>query len=269
MVEGQRQSRLAGASWGAERYLESIACLSLSLMLRPSYAAAKFGDIFGRRNAAHLAAICREGDFSQIAPLGKRLRRAIIVRNLLRTPAKTAKELALDIARRCGEYLRPNGMVVAILGSNQAIREPLIEEVGQELYQLTRSQARVYRRRPGLRPRLGGEEPDGKENGSAAAAPYAQRRSRLLPSTFRIPYYALDFVFGYWLLVRPYLGRKCLTAIFDGDFDDALTSSSQSRSVLAKCIARVLSIFVPKPDIIISLAADPQVSKATRKVVTY
>jgi hypothetical protein len=66
-------------------------------------------------------------------------------------------------------------------------------------------------------------------------------------------------VFGYWLLVHPYLGRKCLTAIFDGDFDDALTGSSQSRSVLAKCIAWVLSIFVPKPDISISFAADPQV----------
>jgi len=218
----------------------------------------ELGDIFGRRHAARLAAVCRGGDFSDVAPLGKRLRRALIVRNLLRTPVKTAKELALYLAWRCGEYLRPNGIVVAMLGSDHAIRGQLIEEVCQELYRLTRSQARVYRQRPGLLRSLGVERPNRKEDGAVAAAPSAQRRSGILLRLFRTLYYAVDYVFGYWLLIRPYLGRKCLTAIFDGYFYDFLSGPARSRSVLAKCTARVLSIFVPKPDVIISLAADPQ-----------
>lgn len=219
----------------------------------------ELGAVFGRRHAARLAAVCRDGEFSDVAPLGKRLRRALIVRNLLRTPVQTAKELALYLGWRCGEYLRPNGIVVAMVGSDHAMRGALIEEVCQELYRLTRSQPRVYRRRPGLLPRLGGEGPDGKVDGAFMAAPSAQRRSGIILRTFRIPYYALDYVFGYWLLVRPYLGRKCLTAIFDGYFDDALTAPTQSRSMLAKCRARVLNIFVPKPEVVISLTADPQV----------
>jgi glycosyltransferase involved in cell wall biosynthesis len=41
-VESQRQFRLAGAAWGADRRFESVARLALSFLLRPSYAASKF-----------------------------------------------------------------------------------------------------------------------------------------------------------------------------------------------------------------------------------
>lgn len=41
-IEGQRQFRLAGASWGANRRLESVARLALSVLLRPGYTAGKF-----------------------------------------------------------------------------------------------------------------------------------------------------------------------------------------------------------------------------------
>jgi glycosyltransferase involved in cell wall biosynthesis len=40
-IEGQRQFRLAGASWGAGQRLASVARLGLSFLLRPSYAASK------------------------------------------------------------------------------------------------------------------------------------------------------------------------------------------------------------------------------------
>lgn len=49
-----------------------------------------------------------------------------------------------------------------------------------------------------------------------------------------------------------------MPAIFDGYFDDALTGCSQSQGVLATCTARVLNTVVPTPEVIISLAADPQ-----------
>jgi len=41
-IEGQRQFRLAGASWGADRCVESVARLALSFLLRPAYVASKF-----------------------------------------------------------------------------------------------------------------------------------------------------------------------------------------------------------------------------------
>lgn len=41
-IESARQFRLAGASWGADRYFESLARLSLSFIIRPSYAVSKF-----------------------------------------------------------------------------------------------------------------------------------------------------------------------------------------------------------------------------------
>jgi hypothetical protein len=218
----------------------------------------ELGAVFGRRHAARLAAVCRDGEFSDVAPLGKRLRRALIVRNLLRTPVQTAKELAVYLAWRCGEYLRPNGIVVAMVGSDHAMRGQLIAEVCRELYRLTRSQPRVYRRSPGLLRGLSGEGCNRREDGAAAAAPSAQLRGGSLLRLCRTASSALAWVFGYWLLVRPYLGRKCLTAIFDGYFDDALNGCSQSRGGLAMCTARVLNIVVPKPEVIISLAADPQ-----------
>jgi hypothetical protein len=217
----------------------------------------ELGGIFGRRYAARLAAMCRNGDFGQVGQLSKRLRRAIIVRNLLRRPMQTAKELALYAAWRCAEYVRPNGIIVAIVGSDLAVRRSLTAEVCQEIYRLTRSQARVYRRTPGLLRRLSDERPDETEGGACVAVPPMSRFLQTLPRMFRIPYDALSYVLGYWLLIRPYLGRKCLTAIVDGHLHDFLVDPAQARGVLAKCTAGVVNILVPKPDVIIALASDP------------
>jgi glycosyltransferase involved in cell wall biosynthesis len=51
-IEGGRQFRLAGASWGAGRYLESMARLSLSAVLDPAHCASKFRTYFLRSRAA-------------------------------------------------------------------------------------------------------------------------------------------------------------------------------------------------------------------------
>ena len=55
-IESGRQFRLAGASWGAGRYVESVARLSLSAMLDPAHCAGKFRTYFLRPQAAHRTA---------------------------------------------------------------------------------------------------------------------------------------------------------------------------------------------------------------------
>ncbi len=50
-IESERQFRLAGASWGAERYFESLAQLSLSFILRPDHVVSKFHLYFFRRGS--------------------------------------------------------------------------------------------------------------------------------------------------------------------------------------------------------------------------
>lgn len=51
-IEGARQFRLAGASWGAGRYHEFIARLSMSTVLNPPHCARKFCTYFLRRRLA-------------------------------------------------------------------------------------------------------------------------------------------------------------------------------------------------------------------------
>jgi hypothetical protein len=135
--------------------------------------------VFGRRPAARLAAVCRDGDFRQAAALGRRLRRAIIVRNLLRRPVQTAQELGLYVAWRVGEYLTPNGIVVAVRGADHAARGLLIDAVCRELYRLTRSQARVYRGRSGLLPGRGERPGGGEAEASSPMRPAQSLRERL------------------------------------------------------------------------------------------
>lgn len=200
----------------------------------------KLANKFGQRSANQLVELCREERFDRLAPLGKRLRRGLLLRALLGQPIKTAKDMHRYLAWRCREYLRPNGIMVAVLGPDGSDKGTLIEKAQDQIYKLTRSRPRVYHRRPGLLPGL-----DQKPKGT-------------ILSTLRLAYYTLDYVLGYWLLVRPYLGRKCIAAIFDGYFYDYFIDQRRLWGSPPSWAVKFLNVFIPKPDITIVLSPEPR-----------
>jgi hypothetical protein len=138
--------------------------------------------------------------------------------------------------------------MVVILGGQPGGNQALIEGARREIHRLVRSKIRAYRRSPGLLPALAASEkerPDGAPD---------------LPNLFRIVYEALDCIFGYWLLVRRSLGRKCVAAVFDGyPYDDFADSRGWVRRS-----ARLLARLMPRPDVIVRLPTQRATEESKR-----
>jgi thymidylate kinase len=220
---------------------------------------AELSEIFGRRCAATLSEVCRKGSFENLKVLGKQMRRAVIVRGLLREPRRTAGNILRYLGWRCREYVRPNGVMVAVIGPDGSGKGTLIEAARHFISGPLHFPTRVYHWRPGLLPSLGSLLLGRKDDGAPVRNPHAKEPSGLTFSLLRLAYYTLDYVFGYWLLVRPYLGRKCIAVIFDRYFYDCLIDPVRFRISLPQWVVRAFAILVPRPDLVILLTAVPEV----------
>ena len=187
------------------------------------------------------------------------MRRAVIVRGLMREPLRTTGNILRYLGWRCREYVRPNGVMVAVIGPDGSGKGTLIEKVRHFITGPLHFPTRVYHLRPGLLPSLGSLLLGRKDDGAPVTNPHAKEPSGLTFSLLRLAYYTLDYVLGYWLLVRPYLGRKCIAVIFDRYFYDCLIDPVRFRISLPQWVVRAFAILVPRPDLTILLSADPEV----------
>jgi thymidylate kinase len=216
--------------------------------------------MFGRRCATKLTAVCQEGKFESLKPLGKLMRREVIIRGLLRNPIKTIKDVARYFTWRSREYLKPNGIMVALLGPDGSGKGTLIMEAQTTITHLLHNQIRTFHWRPKFLPTLGSLLLGRKDSDAPVDNPHAKKPSGLFISILRLAYYTADYVLGYWLVIRPYLGRKAMAVIFDRYFYDYFTDSIRFRVSLPDWIINLFSIFVHEPDLIIVLSADPHIT---------
>jgi thymidylate kinase len=239
-----------------EKYRSAIRCIYVD---NPRSVEVELAEIFGRRCAARLSEVCRTGSFEDLTVLGKQMRRAVIVRGLLREPLRTAGNILRYFGWRCREYVRPNGVMVAVIGPDGSGKGALIEAARHFISGPLDFPPRVHHLRPGLLPSLGSLLLGRKDDGAPVTNPHAQEPSGLTFSLLRLAYYTLDYIFGYWLLVRPYLARKCIAVIFDRYFYDCLIDPVRFRISLPQWVVRAFAILVPKPDLVILLSAGPEV----------
>jgi thymidylate kinase len=220
---------------------------------------ADLGEIFGRRCAATLTEACRKGSFENLKVLGKQMRRAVIVRGLLREPLRTTGNILRYISWRCREYVKPNGVMVAVIGPDGSGKGTLIDAARHFLSGPVDFPTRAYHLRPGLLPSLASLLLGRRDDGAPVSNPHAGKPNGLTFSLLRLSYYTLDYVIGYWLVVRPYLGRKCIAVIFDRYFYDYLIDPVRLRISLPQWAVRVFAVLVPKPDLVTLLSASPEV----------
>ncbi len=239
-----------------DKYHSAISCIYVD---NPRTFEAELGESCGPRCAAALSEACKTGDFEHLKPLGKRMRRATIVRGLLREPLRTTSNILRYLGRRCREYVRPNGVMVAVVGPDGSGKGILIEAVNYFITGHLHFPTKVYHWRPGLLPSLGSLLLGQNEDGAPVSNPHAKKPSALIFSFLRLAYYTLDYVLGYVLLVRPYLGRKCIAAIFDRYFYDYFIDPLRVRTSLPNWLITLFRRFIPEPQLTIFLSADPRI----------
>jgi hypothetical protein len=85
--------------------------------------------------------------------------------------------------------------------------------------------------------------------------PHGSKPSGTLGSIFRLVYIWIDFVVGYWIKLRPKLGKSPTVLIFDRYAFDLVMDPQRFRIQLPSWLLRLAVRTVPQPDVSICLNA--------------
>ena len=165
-----------------------------------------------------------------------------------------------NLKLRLRRLIKPAGISVAITGTDGAGKSTLIKAISPALEQALHSPVHYEHLRPNWLDALGvaaGKRK--KSDGAPVTDPHGQPPSGFLGSLLRLGYYWLDYTLGYWKKIYPRLVKRPHLTVFDRYFYDILIDPCRMRIQLPLWIMRVMFHFVPKPDLVVCLGADPKI----------
>ena len=155
-------------------------------------------------------------------------------------------------------YVKPSGMVIAFLGVDGAGKSTIINAIKPVLDAATHNATVVQHLRPGLLPPLARLKGKSGIPSGPVIEPHGSEPSGALGSLFRLIYLMLDYVLGYWFLIRRHIAKQPTLVIFDRYAYDLEIDPRRFRIALPTKIIRWFTRFAPKPDLIISLHCAPE-----------
>lgn len=184
---------------------------------------------------------------------------AVLRPALYRRRPRRWPDVAQDLLRRIGRFLRPTGILVAVMGPDGSGKSLVIDTLlaqQQDGFRRTRS----FHLRPGI---LGASE----DARAPSSDPHAKPAYGGAKSAVKLAYVATDYLLGYWLKVRPALVRSTFM-IFDRYYHDLLVDPRRSRYGGPDWLVRLVGRVVPKPDLMLVLDAAVDVILARKQEVT-
>jgi thymidylate kinase len=178
--------------------------------------------------------------------------------SLRRTPWKLTKYIFLDVLRRTRRWMQPTGLFVVVRGPDGVGKSTVIGHVLPMVSPAFR-RYRLFHWRPNLLLRR--------------TAPTDTSRPHSCPpraswwSVAKLLGYVLDYWAGYLLVIRPLLAKSTLV-VFDRYFDDILIDAKRYRYGGPLWVARILYLLIPKPDMVLTLDAPPEVVLGRKQEVT-
>jgi thymidylate kinase len=159
--------------------------------------------------------------------------------------------------RLAARFIRPTGLVIAVLGPDGCGKTTLIEHIEQELAPVFRRVRRFH-----LRPHFGRVS-----DSSPVTEPHAQKPRGWLASTMKVFLFLIDYWVGWLRWVYPAKVHSNLV-IFDRYYHDMLVDPARYRLPRGFFLHRLLAGLVPKPDIWLVLHAPPEVLVARKGEIT-
>jgi thymidylate kinase len=198
----------------------------------------------------------RQGKLEATVPLARKLRAASWLAGLRREPAATLKAAADHL--RCIVVLRTQRRSVSMLAvvgpdgvGKTTFIDLLLKDLARVLVKDPES-IKVSHFRPRLLPNIKELFRKGSTEGSEFSQPHRAAPAGRLGSLARISYYWLDYVIGYWLLVRWRSPREHLY-VFDRYFYDFLVDPQRSRISLPWWVRRAFLAITPEPSLVFFL----------------
>ena len=192
--------------------------------------------------------------------LSKRLRGAVFQEAFRRSPGFYLAGLFMFLFSRARRVVSPQGLTIAILGTDGSGKSTIIEAITPVLDAATHGAFRIQHLRPGLFPPLANlfKRKEAQERGPVTN-PHGSRPSGLVGSLFRLSYLLGDYVLGYWLKVRPVIAKSPTIYLFDRYAYDLEMDPRRFRIRLPVWLLRLATRLVPKPDLIFCLDGDPEI----------
>lgn len=244
---------LAKNTWKGGARLRHVQRLKLLVSELGSAEAEKIaGELFGQRWKKRVIEACASG---QVNELFKRMRRLPWWTSLSSNPLKLITYLLADGVRRIRRWFHPTGLFIALFGPDGVGKSTLASELSEFLGPAFRT-LRVFHWRPGFF----------EGSSTPVTRPHDQSPRGSFGSAAHALAFALDYWLGFAFIVRPLLARSGLV-IFDRYFYDLFVDPRRYRYAGPVWLARVLSPFIPKPDLVLFLDAPEEVILSRKREV--
>ena len=198
-------------------------------------------------------------DAPDIAAKSEALRNTVLKTAFSRAPFAYLKSRFLHEWSKVQRYFSPPGVVVAVLGTDGAGKSTIIAAIEPALMAATHGAFAVNHLRPGFLPALARLKGKAVQQDGPMTDPHGSKPSGTIGSLFRVTYLLADYIFGYWLKVRPKIAKSPTVVLFDRYAYDMALDPRRFRIGLAGNVVAWLIKLAPKPDLIICLHGDPAI----------
>jgi thymidylate kinase len=203
-------------------------------------------------------------DYSQVVAL----RRRIFWQSFKSSPTTCISGRLSSEWSKVRRFLRPSGVVVAILGVDGVGKSTVIKSIAPVLKEATHGAFSIGHLRPGLLPPLARFKGIKTTQVGIVQDPHGSTPSGKLGSIIRLLYFAVDYVVGYWILLRPRIAKCPAVLLFDRYFYDIAIDPLRFRiGILGRKLVWFLRL-LPKPDIVLCLHASPHVIASRKQELT-
>lgn len=164
-----------------------------------------------------------------------------------------------ELRRKINRIIHPTGLMIAFLGPDGSGKSSVISAVKQSLKPLFRRVQYIHLR---VRWRKGNTDV------LPVTDPYQKSPRNNLLSTLKIFYFLFNYVMGHITSVKPALIKSTLV-IFDRYYHDILADSRRYRYGGPRGLARLISKFIPKPDLWLVLDAPAEILQSRKNEVSW
>jgi thymidylate kinase len=157
------------------------------------------------------------------------------------------------------------GAIVAILGVDGVGKSTVISAIKPVLEDTTHCTVEIKHLRPGLLPPLARLKGLQATQIGPVLDPHGSTPSGVVGSVFRLSYLTMDYVLGYWLLLRPMIAKNPTIILFDRYCYDMALDPRRFRLGISRRVVDLFIRLIPKPDVVVCLHAEPEAILARKQ----
>lgn len=212
------------------------------------------GALVGKKWQGAVVDACTNGSPADLLP---RMQGPLFWTVLRQNPFSPLRNFVGNTRRGIHRWFQYTGVFVAILGPDGVGKSTLVGQLLDGLRPGFRRH-RVFHWRP--------EWLFPQQDRDAVTDPHRLSQRPLSLSVLVLLALLLDFLLGYWFVIRPLLARSGLV-VFDRYYDDLLVDSKRYRYGGPRWLAEFVGRLIPKPDLILILDAPEQVTLSRKQEV--